>query len=352
MTVQFDQAVTVNMTYGTPQIDLVMGRPPHRQSGYASDYSGGSGTDRLTFRYVTGDWNQDLSDIEVAPNALDLNGGRIVNLHATHRASLAHGPATLEVAPQVDTRSDAVLVLDTRAPAPAPAAPGADLPIAQTEQSGSPEFAAMLTAVGALVAGTEIVQQLALAEERRVGQRATSERLPGAPGDDGDDSPATVAVDLGAGAGPRAASTSTPSAPYLFPFIEGQSRVRLQWSRGNDLSIIDYLIEASDDGGQTWTNLLGTDDQGNDLYQPASTPPASNAKEHTGLATRQHVALSRHRSQQQRTRRYVDGRERDHESDGTRPGMRRCILVNGSNRRIEKSVPPPWLLDGDVGIHR
>ena len=284
VTVQFDQAVTVNMTYGTPQIDLVMGRPPHRQSGYASDYSGGSGTDRLTFRYVTGDWNQDLSDIEVAPNALDLNGGRIVNLHATHRASLAHGPATLEVAPQVDTRSDAVLVLDTRAPAPAPAAPGADLPIAQTEQSGSPEFAAMLTAVGALVAGTEIVQQLALAEERRVGQRATSERLPGAPGDDGDDSPATVAVDLGAGAGPRAASTSTPSAPYLFPFIEGQSRVRLQWSRGNDLSIIDYLIEASDDGGQTWTNLLGTDDQGNDLYQPASTPPASNAKEHTGLA--------------------------------------------------------------------
>ena len=284
VTVQFDQAVTVNMTYGTPQIDLVMGRPPHRQSGYASDYSGGSGTDRLTFRYVTGDWNQDLSDIEVAPNALDLNGGRIVNLHATHRASLAHGPATLEVAPQVDTRSDAVLVMDTRAPAPVPAAPGADLQIAQNGQSGSPALAAMLSAAGALVAGTEIVQQLALAEEHEVGQRGSSEQLSGAPGDEGDDSPATVAVDLGTGAGPRAASTSTPSAPYLFPFIEGQSRIRLQWSRGDDLSIIDYLIEVSDDGGQTWTNLLGTDEQGNDLYHPASPPPASIKKEHTGLA--------------------------------------------------------------------
>ena len=284
VTVQFDQTVTVNMTYGTPQIDLVMGRPPHRQSGYASDYSGGSGTDRLTFRYVTGDWNQDLSDIEVAPNALDLNGGRIVNLHATHRASLAHGPASLEVAPQVDARSDAVLVMDTRAPAPVPAAPGADLQIAQNGQSGSPALAAMLSAAGALVAGTEIVQQLALAEEHEVGQRGSSEQLSGAPGDEGDDSPATVAVDLGTGAGPRAASTSTPSAPYLFPFIEGQSRIRLQWSRGDDLSIIDYLIEVSDDGGQTWTNLLGTDEQGNDLYHPASPPPASIKKEHTGLA--------------------------------------------------------------------
>ena len=268
MTVQFDQAVTVNTTYGTPQIDLVMGRPPHRQSGYASDYSGGSGTDRLTFRYVTGDWNQDRSDIEVAPNALDLNGGRIVNLHATHRASLAHGPATLEVAPQVDTRSDAVLVLDTRAPAPVPAAPGADLPIAQTEQSGSPEFAAMLTAAGALVAGTEIVQQLALADERPAGQRATSERLPGAPGDDADDSLATIAVFLGQEAGPRAAVTA--SAPTLWtPRVDGQ-RISFNWTGSTGGTIEGYLLEYSEDAGETWTNLLGFDDQGHDLYHPAS----------------------------------------------------------------------------------
>ena len=265
VTVQFDQAVTVNTNYGTPQIDLVMGRPPHRQSGYASDYSGGSGTDRLTFRYVTVDWNQDLSDIEVGPNALDLNGGRIVNLHATHRASLAHGPATLEVVPQVDTRSDDVLVLDTRAPAPAPAAPGAEVQIAQYEQSGSPEFAAMLTAAGALVAGTEIVQQLALAERHQVGQRAVGEQLAGAAGDDADDSLATIAVSLGQEAGPRAAVTA--SAPRLFtPWVSGRQRIQINWTGSTGGTIEGYLLEYSDDAGETWTNLLGYDDQGNDRY--------------------------------------------------------------------------------------
>ena len=308
--VQFDQAVTVNTTYGTPQIDLEMGRPPHRQSGYASDYSGGSGTDRLTFRYVTGDWHQDLSDIEVAPNALDLNGGRIVNLHATRRASLAHGPVTLEGLDQVDTRFDAVLVMDTT-PAAAPAEPSADLQMAMTEQSGSPALAAMLSAAGALVAGTEIVQQL-VADERPMGERGSGEQMVATSGNEGDDSLPTVAMDLGTGAWPRAASTSTPSAPYLFPFIEGQSRVRLQWSRGADLSIIDYLIEVSDDGGQTWTNLLGTDGQGNDLYHPASPPPASIKKKHTGLApgsTRHYRVTARNSNGLGAT---VDGQERDH----------------------------------------
>ena len=77
VTVQFDQAVTVKTNYGTPRVGLVMGRPPHRQAGYTSDYSGGSGTDQLTFRYMAVDWNQDLGGIELGPDALQLNGGRI-----------------------------------------------------------------------------------------------------------------------------------------------------------------------------------------------------------------------------------------------------------------------------------
>ena len=292
VTVQFDQTVTVNMTYGTPQIDLEMGRPPHRQSGYASDYSGGSGTDRLTFRYVTGDWNQDLSDIEVAPNALDLNGGRIVNLHATHRASLAHGPASLEVAPQVDARSDAVLVLDTRAPARVPAAPKADLQIARNEQSGSPALAAMLSAAGALVAGTEIVQQLALAEEREVAEFATLEQVSGGQGSDILESVETVAVDLGQGVGPRAAAipeSEIPGAPFLFISEHGQAQLDLSWNlteRDKDekynIDVMDYLIEVSEDGA-SWTNLIGYDTQNNDLYLPLATQPASTTYSHVGL---------------------------------------------------------------------
>ena len=292
VTVQFDQTVTVNMTYGTPQIDLEMGRPPHRQSGYASDYSGGSGTDRLTFRYVTGDWNQDLSDIEVAPNALDLNGGRIVNLHATHRASLAHGPASLEVAPQVDARSDAVLVLDTRAPARVPAAPKADLQIARNEQSGSPALATMLSAAGALVAGTEIVQQLALAEEREVAEFATLEQVSGGQGSDILESVETVAVDLGQGVGPRAAAipeSEIPGAPFLFISEHGQAQLDLSWNlteRDKDekynIDVMDYLIEVSEDGA-SWTNLIGYDTQNNDLYLPLATQPASTTYSHVGL---------------------------------------------------------------------
>ena len=292
VTVQFDQTVTVNMTYGTPQIDLEMGRPPHRQSGYASDYSGGSGTDRLTFRYVTGDWNQDLSDIEVAPNALDLNGGRIVNLHATHRASLAHGPASLEVAPQVDARSDAVLVLDTRAPARVQAAPKADLQIARNEQSGSPALATMLSAAGALVAGTEIVQQLALAEEREVAEFATLEQVSGGQGSDILESVETVAVDLGQGVGPRAAAipeSEIPGAPFLFISEHGQAQLDLSWNlteRDKDekynIDVMDYLIEVSEDGA-SWTNLIGYDTQNNDLYLPLATQPASTTYSHVGL---------------------------------------------------------------------
>ena len=292
VTVQFDQTVTVNMTYGTPQIDLEMGRPPHRQSGYASDYSGGSGTDRLTFRYVTGDWNQDLSDIEVAPNALDLNGGRIVNLHATHRASLAHGPASLEVAPQVDARSDAVLVLDTRAPARVPAAPKADLQIARNEQSGSPALATMLSAAGALVAGTEIVQQLALAEEREDAEFATLEQVSGGQGSDILESVETVAVDLGQGVGPRAAAipeSEIPGAPFLFISEHGQAQLDLSWNlteRDKDekynIDVMDYLIEVSEDGA-SWTNLIGYDTQNNDLYLPLATQPASTTYSHVGL---------------------------------------------------------------------
>ena len=87
VTVLFDQAVLVHTALGTPRVFLKMGRPPHRQSGYASDYSGGSGADRLTFRYRAV-WNQDLRDIEVGPNALSRNGGRITDLGAGRGASL------------------------------------------------------------------------------------------------------------------------------------------------------------------------------------------------------------------------------------------------------------------------
>ena len=71
VTVKFDRAVTVNTAGGTPRIDLVLGTRLLRHAGYAS----GSGSPELTFQYVTGDWNQALSDIAVGASSLRLNGG-------------------------------------------------------------------------------------------------------------------------------------------------------------------------------------------------------------------------------------------------------------------------------------
>ena len=330
VTVQFDQAVKVNTKHGTPQVVLEMGRPPHRQSGYTSDYSDGSGTDRLTFRYSALDWNQDIRDIEIGPNALHRNGARITNVHASHSASLTHGPAILEDVPQVDARSDAALVMDSPAAAPAPAAPEADQQVTRNEASSSPAFAVMLTAAGALVAGTELVSQLALAEEREGVELASREQVPGVRGSDSHESIGTVAVDLGQGVGPRAAAvpaSEIPGAPLVWLWVFGQEQIDLSWgltehdkNEENNVDIVDYLIEVSEDGF-SWTNLLGDDTQGNDLYHPAATPPTNTRKSHVGLAP----GTTRHYRVRARTSSGVEGpwsTERRRDSYATTRAMR------------------------------
>lgn len=203
VTVRFDQAVTVRTGFGVPSIDLVIGRPPHRQAGFASDYLGGSGTDRLTFRYTAPDWHLDLSDIAVGADALRLNGGRIANYLVTHSALLVHGPVTLDYRDQVNTQSRGVLVMGTTAPAPAAPVPELD-PLAAWSEPGVPEFAAMLTAAAALVAGTGIVQELGLAEGFGEPPSSRSERLPDVSRWNGEDPPMAIAVDLGGDVGRRA----------------------------------------------------------------------------------------------------------------------------------------------------
>ena len=61
-----------------------------------------------------------------------------------------------------------------------------------------------------------------------------------------------------------------------------QTRVTLFWyGLGQGGAPDDYLIEYSDDAGSTWVNLLGYDDQENDIYRPASE---GTQYEDTGLA--------------------------------------------------------------------
>ena len=51
--------------------------------------------------------------------------------------------------------------------------------------------------------------------------------------------------------------------------MDGQ-RISFNWTGSTGGTIEGYLLEYSEDAGETWTNLLGFDDQGHDLYHPAS----------------------------------------------------------------------------------
>ena len=90
--VKFDRAVTVSTAAGIPQIDLVLGT---RLLGHAR-YASGSGSAELIFQYVTGDWNQALSDVAVGASSLSLNGGRIDSLGDATAADLAHAAGRLD----------------------------------------------------------------------------------------------------------------------------------------------------------------------------------------------------------------------------------------------------------------
>ena len=87
------------------------------------------------------------------------------------------------------------------------------------------------------------------------------------------------------------AHADVPSAPHLWPFVEGQTRIRLQWNRGSD-EVIDHKIEvcaelAAGDCDETdWTVLVADHPQ-----EPSST--RGNMYKHEGPPGRQHAALSR-----------------------------------------------------------
>ena len=90
------------------------------------------------------------------------------------------------------------------------------------------------------------------------------------------------------------AHADVPSAPHLWPFVEGQTRIRLQWNRGSD-EVIDHKIEvcaelAAGDCDETdWTVLVANHPQ-----EPSST--RSNIYKHEGLpagSTRHYRVSSR-----------------------------------------------------------
>ena len=320
--VKFDRAVTVSTAAGIPRIDLALGTRLLRHARYAS----GSGSAELIFQYVTGDWNQALSDVAVGASSLSLNGGRIESLDGATAADLAHAAGRLDnVGARPDSAADnSFLVAASGIGAGAnrvalpPAVLRTPLPslnpddgLARSRRgrgfvdgqgiapqvSGDPGAALASVTVRAQLQGLEPLLDLSLFQQAISGSRWTASpvfTIATAPGESRRDTePAladvrqyrvTPAQDEGTTATSntlRAAGTGTPSAPFLWAWVEGQTRVRLSWNANRGANVINHQIQvceevdADDCATDGWTVLV-------DEHEQASSP-RSNYYTHTGL---------------------------------------------------------------------
>ena len=321
VTVKFDRAVTVNTAAGTPRIDLALGT---RLLGHAR-YASGSGSAELIFRYVTGDWNQDLRDVAVGASSLSLSGGRIDSLDYATAADLAHAAGRLDNAgarSESDTATAAATTLVALPPAavrtPLPSRqPGAEPAQASSGQAfadgqwraspaGNDQDTALASVTrSAPLNGVEPQPGLSLfqpriADGRRVARAASAlatvtyessdaAELPLADIRQYRVTPAQDDVTAETSNTLRAAATGVPGAPYLWAWVAGQTQIRLQWSRGSNANppVEDHKIEVCAEA-----DVLDCDDDDTDdddwtvlvERHPQASGYASNRYSHTGLA--------------------------------------------------------------------
>ena len=92
--VVFSETVTVT---GTPAVELLIGAAT-RDAGY----TGGSGTDTLTFAYQVANTDEDTDGAGIAKDGLKLDGGTIKNAAGTADANLAHAAVADDDTRKVD----------------------------------------------------------------------------------------------------------------------------------------------------------------------------------------------------------------------------------------------------------
>ena len=312
--VKFDQPVTVDTAGGAPLIDIVLGTGEFRSARYA----GGSGSEELVFHYRTGDWNRNFNAATVEANTLNLNGGRIDGSRNRTAANLAHATGRLD---NVLTRQKSAAA--TTLVALPPAAVRTPLPSLQRvaepalTSSGTPSTgddrgtALAAVATRAQLRGVEPLLDLSWFQQTIAGSRAVAPVdgvLPAATGESSDspgsplgeirqfrvtpepdDATTTTSNSL-------RAATSLPPRPFLWVWVEGQTRMALSWSGRHDLApaLDSHRIEvcaeaeADDCEADDWTVLA---DQ-----HPQATPYRSNTYTHTGLtagSTRHYRIASR-----------------------------------------------------------
>ena len=293
VSVQFDQPVTVDTAGGTPLIDVVLGAGEFRSARYAS----GSGSEELVFHYATGDWNRNFSAATVVANTLNPNGGRIDGSETHTAANLAHAAGRLDnvgARPKSGTTTAAAMAAAPTLVALPPAAVRTPLPnlppAAEPAQatggrgfvdgvSGSPQPALATSALATGPDQSGVDPGSALAEVRQF--RVTPAQ---------DDTGPATSNSL------RAASSGTPPAPYLWAWVDGQTRITLSWSGGHRVTpeITNHQIQvceqldADDCTANDWQILVDEHEQ--------TTPWRSNRYIHTGLppgSTRHYRVASR-----------------------------------------------------------
>ena len=328
VTVQFDQPVTVEKVDGTPLIDVLLATGEFRRARYAS----GSGSEELVFHYTTGDWTRNFNAATVVANTLNLNGGRIDGSQNHAAADLAHAAGRFD---NVGARSEsaaATAVAPTlvalppaavRTPLPsfqpgAEPAPAADADSAIDGQWGAPmavdDRGTALAAVTARaqLRGMQPLLDLSLFQQAISGSRWPASGVAGALPTVAGESSAAAESPLGdirqfrvtpepddattTTSNSLRAASSLPPRPYLWVWVEGQTRMRLAWSGWHDHTpaIESHRIEvcaeaeADDCEADDWTVLV---DQ-----HPQATPYRSNTYTHTGLtagSTRHYRVTSR-----------------------------------------------------------
>ena len=142
----WDAAVTVDRTAGTPSVRLRVGSLASAATDAA--YVSGSGTAVLTFRYRVAAGHQDDDGLSVPAGSVALNGGTIVKRGAAVDAGLAHTGVATDVTRKVDGVAPIVFGIDIPSEPPAythvPGSPTADInwvvifPEAVVVRSGRP----------------------------------------------------------------------------------------------------------------------------------------------------------------------------------------------------------------------
>ena len=92
VTLTFTEAVTVDVTAGTPTLELRLGGSSARRAGYHR----GSGTPELVFRYTLTDDDGSHPSLVIPSDSLALNGGTIRSTETHADAELAHEAAAVQ----------------------------------------------------------------------------------------------------------------------------------------------------------------------------------------------------------------------------------------------------------------